>query len=497
MEPQDRGVYHKSVQSGTWYLMNIVVTKIIGFITFFILARLLDPRDYGVIGIILLVQSVLENVSDPSLGLALTRMKESIESYLDPYWTFEIIRNAVLAVVIFLTAEPIGMFFHFQGPEITMLRWSGILLLILPFGNIRQLYLAKDLQFDKIFFRDIVVQTSFTLAAVCFAFFVQASAWALFFGYAVSYIASDLMTYLLYRSRSVLSFRFKRLWDLVGYSKWVYGQGLLDMFMVQFDKIIVGRLLDPASLGLYSKGKDLASTTTSIMSSIISKVGFSAFAKLQDQMDKVRTGFLMSIDVLLLGGLPVTLLLLIEGGSIVNLLLGPKWIGLVVVLKVFAFGNLFFAFVRIVNPLLSALGRPDVSFKTNLIQTIISIPLMFIGYTLYGMNGLAGALAATWIFLLMYVMLKARPVLNIPVRAFVPAIVSGSLASLAVLFIDFFGRSYVHAHETPAAIIVWIMVLGLSYFLCLALVSRYFVRGPWETLRLIWRSLLARKQSRL
>lgn len=490
---QDRGVYHKSVRSGTWYLMNIAGQKAINIVSFFVLARLLVPRDYGVIGVAMLVAGLADTITDFSFGDALTREKGDIEPYLDPYWTYELLRRLLLAVLIFFGAGAIGAFFHFQAPEIAMLRWSGVLTVLLSLGNVRQLYFFKELQFEKVFLRDVLTQAAFAAGAICFALFVQASAWALFVGYFVSYLVSLVMTYVLYPSRPVLSFRFGRLKKLVHYSKWVYGQSLLDAFMAQADRLIVGRLIDPASLGLYSKGKDLASTTTSIMASIISKVGFSAFSKVQDQMDKVRAGFLKSIDVLLIGGLPFTILLMLEGGSIVMILLGQTWIGLVVPLKIFAFGNLFLAFVRIVNPVLAALGRPDVNFKTNALQTILSIPLMFIGYTFYGMNGLAAAVVVTWIVLLVYVMLKARPVLNIAVRAFVPAIVSGSVASLGVLLVDVIGRSYVHAHEATPLVVAWIGGLSILYFALLAFVSRRFPRGPWDTLVSIWESLFARK----
>lgn len=488
-ENEDIGVYTRSIQSGKWFLLNVIGQKAINFLTFFVLARLLDPRDYGIIGLVLLIQGLLDQFTNPSFGQALTREKKSIEHYLDPYWTFEIIRYTVIAIFLFFSADAIGGFFHFQGTELTLLRYSGFLFVVVALGNVRQLYFHKDLKFEKIFLRDVLTQIAFAVSAVCYALFVQPTVWALFVGYLGSYITSTVLTYVLYRSRPIFSFKFASLRDLVGYSKWVYGQNLLDVVLAQFDKLIVGRLLNPTSLGLYSKGKDLASMTTSIMSSMIAKVGFAAIAKVQDQMDKVRQGFLKSIDVLILGGLPVTLLLLLEGGMVVSLLLGDKWLGLVIPLKIFAFGNLFIAFVRVVNPVLAALGRPDVNFKTNAIQTIISVPSMAIGYYLAGVNGLAVAVVLTWIFLLVYVILKARPVLNIAVKAFVPAIASGFFACLGVFIIDIAGRTFIHNVASPLITIAWVGGLAALYYACMFAVSRRFQRGPGETLTSIWRTL--------
>lgn len=480
-ENKDVGVYNRSLKSGKWFLLNVFGQKVINFGTFFILARLLDPRDYGIIGAVLIVHGFLDQLTNPSFGQALTREQKPIERYLDPMWTFEILRYALIAVILFFSAGAIGRFFHFDQTETTLLQYSGLMLLIPALGNIRQLYFFKELQFEKIFIRDIATQLVFALAAIGYASFIQPSVWALLAGYLASYLVAVGLTYALYPSRPALSFRFRQLRELVSYSKWVYGQNLLEVALSQFDKLLVGRLLNPASLGLYAKGKDLASITTAIMTSLIAKVGFSAFSKIQDQMDKVRAGFLKSIDVLLISGLPVTLLLLLEGGLIVTVLLGEKWLGLVVPLKIFAFGNLFLAFVRVTNPVLAALGRPDINFKTNALQTALSLPLMYAGFTFYGLNGLAAAVVGTWIFLLGYVILRARPVLNIPVRAFVPAIMSGGLASLGVLVLDVLGRGYVHALDTPVAGLAWVAGLGLFYFLGLRTVSRRFPQSPWET----------------
>jgi O-antigen/teichoic acid export membrane protein len=489
----DVGVYNKSIKSGKWFLLNVFGQKAINFATFFTLARMLDPRDYGIIGVVLIINGLLDQFTNPSFGQALTREKRPIEQYLDPMWTFDILRYSVIAVVLFFSADAIGHFFHFVGPESTMLRWSGLMLLIPAFSNVRQIYFFKELKFEKIFIRDMVTQLAFALAAIGYAFYIEPGVWALFVGYIVSYVSAIAMTYILYPSRPELSLKFARLRDLVSYSKWVYGQNLLEVALSQFDKLLVGRLLNPTSLGLYSKAKDLASTTTAIMTSLIAKVGFSAFSKVQDQMEKVRRGFLQSIDVLILSGLPVTLLLLLEGGLIVTLLLGDRWLGLVVPLKIFALGNLFLAFVRVVNPVIAALGRPDVNFKTNAFQAVVMLPLMYLGFVFYGLNGLAWAVVVTWILLLMYVILRARPILNIPVRAFIPAISTGAIGSLAVFMLDAAGRSLIHLRPTPLVVIAWIGGLGALYYGCVYFVSRRFSYGPRETMASIWQVLFSKK----
>jgi O-antigen/teichoic acid export membrane protein len=351
-------------------------------------------------------------------------------------------------------------------------------------SNVRQLYLFKQLEFKKLFYRDMIGQIAYALTAIGFAWFVQASAWALFAGYIAQYTAGIIVSYIIYPSRPALSFRFERLKDLFGFVKWVYGQEILDVILVQIDKIFVGRLLSPVELGVYAKAKDLASTATLTLASMMQKVGFAAFSQVQDRLDKVQEGFRKTVDVLFLTAVPIALLLLLEGGNIVSLLLGPKWTLIVVPLKIFAFGNLFYTFAIMVSPVLAALGRPDILFKMNMLRTVLMVPLMYIGIASGGISGLAWAIVGIWIVTLVYVVLYARPILRIPKRDFYPAIGIGGAACVAVLAADVVIRQFRPIIETGnLAKFVQVACLGIFYYFVIALVGRRMATGPYATLR--------------
>lgn len=482
-EEVERGVYHRSLQGGKWYFANVVCQKAISLGTFFVLARLLVPEDYGVITIVLLVIGLVGQLTNPSFGAALLQKKDSVETYLDTYWTAEVLRACILAIVLFFAAPWIAIFFNIPSDLLPIVQMSGLLLLIPSFSNVRNLYLFKELNFLNVFFRDIVTQLGFTVAAVGSALAWGGSPWSLFFGYAFQYTVGVGASYYFFRSKPAFDFHVGRLRDLVGYSKWVYGQDILEVFIAQIDKIFVGRWLDPAQLGIYARSKDLASTATNTVASMLSKVGLPAFAKIQDQMEKVRLGFLKSVDVILMISVPITLLLLLEGGAIVEILLGQAWLVIVVPLKIFAFGNLFLAFLTMVNPILAALGRPDINFKTNLIKTFVSIPFMYVGLIYFGVYGLAWAVVITWVIMLVYVVLRAKRILQIPMRYFSDPFFSGGSASGSVLLVDvafrFFRTESMHWFSS----LLQVALLGILYYFVLFLVGRKRASGPYATAR--------------
>jgi O-antigen/teichoic acid export membrane protein len=484
-EAVERGVYHRSLQGGKWYLANVIGQKTISLVTFFVLARLLLPEDYGVITVVLLVVGLFGQLTNPSFGAALIQKKDTVEPYLDTYWTAEILRALALAALLYLAAPWIALFFNIPSGLLPILQLSGLLLVIPSFSNVRNLYLFKELNFRNVFFRDIVTQFGFSFASIGSALAWGGSPWSLFFGYAFQYTIGVGASYYFFRSKPAFDFHVGRLRDLVGYSKWVYGQDVLEVFLAQLDKIFVGRWLDPAQLGIYSRSKDLASTATNTVASMLAKVGLPAFAKIQNQMEKVRLGFLKSVDVILMVSVPVTLLLLLEGGILVEVLLGQAWLVIVVPLKIFAFGNLFLAFLSMVNPILAALGRPDINFKTNLIKTFLSVPLMYAGLMLYGVHGLAWAVVATWMLMLGYVVLRARRILQIPKRDFFSAFWSGGWACTAVFLCDVAFRLLRTEPAYWLFSLAQVAFLGVLYYITLFAVGRRRSSGPYATARSI------------
>ncbi len=462
-------------------MMSVFFQKAVGLVTFFILARLLLPNDYGVIAVVMLITRLLSQLTSISFGDALMQRQTDIETYLNPLWTFDLVRTFILAFGVYLAAPWLIDFFHVAEPYAPLVRWGGVFLILPALSNIRQVYLFKELKFKKLFYRDVVGQLAFTIASIGYALFVRADAWALFIGYVVQYAVIVLVSYVIYPAWPRFSASIARLKDLFGFAKWVYGQELLEVMLAQVDKLLVGHMLDTTQLGAYSKARDLASTATNTLSSLMQKIGFVAFSKLQGRLDKIQEGFCKAVDVLFLTGIPVALLLLLEGGAVVNVLLGPKWFLMVVPLKIFAFGNLFYAFVSLVSPVFSALGRPDIVFKMNALRVVLLIPLLYLGIAWGGVNGLAWAIVSVWIATLFYIIWKARPVLLISKRDFYPVIVSGGAACTAVFVMDLLFRAVRSGTESVPTQFFILAFLGILYYVVIGLVSRRRPRGPYAT----------------
>ena len=481
-------VYSKTIHSGKWFLIGSVLQKTIHFFGFVILARLLLPSDYGVIAIVFLVTSSIDFFLAPGFGTALLQKKHDIEHYLDTVWTFDLLKAILIAGVILFSGGYIADFFKISDYR-TLISLSGIFVLLTAGSNRKQIYFFRDLQYKQIFLRDMVSQFAYVVCSVLWALFVEASVMALFIGQLARYISSFFMSYTLYPNIPRLNFHFSKLRDLFQYSKWIYAQNLINYFSNSLDKILIGRLLNSADLGYYSRAKDIPAMFVTPISDIFKKIGFSAFAKIQGEFDKVRLGFMKSLDIVTLVSVPMSLLFALEGGVLVETVLGGKWLLLVIPLKIIAFGYIFWSVTNLVKSLFNAIGKPKIVFRLSLLQLIITPALVYYGVTASGLKGAAVSVVIVWFMIFLYSMVVAKASLHISFTQLMPTGVTIGTASVAILVADVLARDYVHTHFGAPLQLLWIASLALLFMIVLWIVSRAYSTGPWYTLKSVCQEL--------
>lgn len=490
------GVYSKSVQGGKWIIISNVVQKFLSLVTFFVLARLLIPEDYGIIAVVFLITGFFVNIFAIDFQKALMQRADSdtLEEgkWLDTIWTFNLFKSLFFAIIILFLAKPIANFFHITS-SINILLWGSLFVFIPALANSRQYYFFKNIEFKKIFWRDTVGQIFYIAVTFLWLFCVSQSVWALLAGHLARYISTVAMSYILFPYYQKMSFQFSQLKKLFGYAKWTTGQNILDYILGIIDSLYIGHLLDANRLGLYTKARDISFIPVSPFFIILDKVGFVAYAQLQGKLEKIQEGFLKTFDVVISVTIPLFLLLLVEGGMIVELLLGKNWLGIVVPLKILSASIIFSSLVAITRPIFDAIGRPDINVKSNIIQLISSISLVYVGAQYYGVNGIAFAMLISWMIILGYVILNARPFLHLGRDKFFGSLITVTAAVVAVLVVS--SPLYIYSKFIASNItysIILVCVSGIAYITALWLVGRLFRHSPWQTLISIWHEIRSR-----
>lgn len=487
LEKNPTGILSKSILGGSWLSAGYVIEKILATLSFFILARLLSPSDFGVIAIILLVPKLFQSISEPGFARATIQREGSVDQYLDAIWTIRILKSIGIAILVWILSPWIGALFHADA-YVTAIRLGGLFIVIQNVGNIGEIYFFKNLDFKKLVFRNIAKQFAYVFTAVSTAL-ITPSYWALFAGMTALYSVEALSTYILHPYRPRLSFRFRNLIDLVPFGKWVMGQGIVDQVYGFLENATVGYVTNVTSVGFYTKAKSLAGVVPGFLTAVISVVSFPVYAKLRDEPQKLRDGMMKSFHLIWFFTIPAIVLFWSVGGKLILMVLGSRWLPMTETLRLFLIYFGLGTGIDVSFKLLSGIGQPDKEVKLTIIKTIVTLGLLFVLTPKFGIVGTASALVIgllpsvllTLRYLKRYVGLTTQDVLS---TMTLPLTVSIIIFLLPVLFF----RSYLMT--IPDLPLIGLAVLGISLYLVFVFeVGKHYRVGPYETIKVILRHI--------
>lgn len=386
---EDNDVLKRTIRGSKWVTIGIFIQKIFGILSFLTVARLLEPAHYGMMAMVAIIANLLDTFLSPSFGQALIQKKEIDRKVLDQVWSLGVYRAIILSVIIFIAAPYIEPFFNVPGLT-NLLRFSSTFILIQGFANVGQTFIFRELAFEKILLRDVIgmiIQFSVTLIWAI----VSPSAWALAAGTFAMYFSTCIVTFFINSYRPKFVFSFPKIRQLIGYSKWVVGQNIINYFSSIIDTVFIARILDASSIGLYTKSKDLSAIPSSYIYQITYKVGLSAYAKIQGSLDMVRDSFIKTLDFALIISLIFSAATIGYGLEYIQFLLGDKWISIYEILKLLSVGMIFRSIYYVTFPVFDGVGMPKFRFLTLLIQLISSIVLIYI-FRYQGLSGISIAI---------------------------------------------------------------------------------------------------------
>jgi O-antigen/teichoic acid export membrane protein len=431
----------------------------------------------------------LDLISSHSFESALIQKKENIRPYLNEVWTFNVLKSLTIFTIIFFAAPLISNFFHLEK-AIWAFRLSGIFIVIGGFSNVAQLFFAKEIDFKKIFIRDFSGYLAYATIAIPSAIFFK-SFWALFFGTAGQYLAVVSATYALHEFRPRLSFKFARLKELIGYSKWIFGQNMLNDAIPMVENTLVGKMASATGLGLYSKAKSLAFLPLSPLLNIFNKVAFPTYSLIQDSYEKIKDGFSKSLDVIFFLSVPFIVLFVEAGHKIILILFGEKWIGMDTPLKIFVFALTFSILSALMSSLFNAIGKPKIQFYIGAVNLVLLTAFLLLLVPVYGIIGAALGILIISIIILIMAFYEAAKILNIKIADIVKPSLMPLISSLVALAAGRF--ILVRAeHIGNIAFLALIIFSGAVYAALIILSGKLLKIGPYDTLKLIFSEIFQR-----
>jgi teichuronic acid exporter len=373
----------KAISGLTWSFIDSFFGQGIQFVVGIILARILSPREFGLIGMISVFIAVSQTFINSGFGSALIRKKECTQVDYSTVFFFNLITGIFFFGLLFLLAPSISHFF--DEPELKqIIQVLGIVLIIDSLTLIQQTILTKKIDFKLQARISIVASIGSGLLAIAMAY-SGFGVWSLVGLRLTRQTLNSLFFWMWNCWKPSLIFSMAALKELFGFGSKLLASGLLDTLYTNIYYFIIGKYFSATELGFYSRADQFQKLPSQNLNLIIGRVSFPVLSTLQDDLQRLKNNYTILIRSVMF----ITFILMFGMAAVAKpmilTLIGEKWLPSVIYLQLLCFVGVFYPLHALNLNILKVMGRSDLFLRLEIIKKILVIPVIIIGI-IYGIK---------------------------------------------------------------------------------------------------------------
>jgi O-antigen/teichoic acid export membrane protein len=455
-----------------WRSGSQLAGQLVSWTATFMVVRLLTPSDYGLVAMCDVVFTFLGLMSGWGFASALIRSESVTREQIRQVFGLLILTNFALALIQFALAPVAASYFR-QPMIADLLRVQAALYLVMPFIALPQNLLARRLDFKRQ--GQVNLAAAFVSAATALSCaWAGLGPWTLIAAPAALWVARAIGFSIAARLWILPSFRFAGTGKLVSFGGAMVAVQFFWFAQSQADVFIAGRVLPAHELGLYTTALFLTQIVAAKFVPPLNDVAFAAYAKIQDEHERMRGAFLKSIRLIMLVAMPFYCGLVVAAEPLVHVLLGPQWLEAAPLVSILALAMPLMTLQILFAPATNAMGAVGVGVKTGAAGAVL-MPIAFLVGIGWGMEGLSWAWLTGMAMLLALTIILSLPVIGVSPAQLLAAVSPGWLSAAGMAFLVA-GLDWLLAPIGQGARLATLVSFGLtSYFALLFLFARPIV----------------------
>jgi O-antigen/teichoic acid export membrane protein len=371
----------KALTGVKWTSLASLVAAVVQLAQVATLTRFLDKEDFGLIAIAIFVLGISQIFTDIGISNSVIHKEEVNDLQLSTLFWLNIIMGALIFTVLYMSGPAISKIY--EEPDLTEIIFGiSLTFLVMPFGQLYETLLKKELKFKALAIKDISSKTVSLVVSIILAtknFGAFSLVFANLAAVAISTVISVSIGQRLFKPKFSFSIQSIRDQGLLAFGLYQMGEKVINYFNSQFDTLIIGKILGMDSLGIYNIAKTLAFKPYQLINPIITGVSFPVLSRLQNDTQKLKSIYLSILEILSTTNAPIYLIMIIWADPLINVAFGKEWMTAIPVFRLLCISAFCNSIGNPVGALQLAKGKADLGFYWNLGMLIFMPVIIWIG----------------------------------------------------------------------------------------------------------------------
>ncbi len=479
----------KAIKGVAWSAVEKWGTQAFSFVIFLILARLLNPEDFGLVALATVFTAFIQIFLDQGFSAAIIQRDVVEPIHLDTAFWVNMMAGILFAGVTVWFAPSIAVFFN--SPELTpIIKWLSLVFIFVALSSTQQAILRRDFLFRSLATRTLIARIAGGLVGIGFALsgfgvwsLVAQNLFGAFVGVLVLWRVSDW--------RPGFRFSGTHFVELFKFGFNIFGGKILGFFSVKIDNFLIGYFLGPTQLGYYTIAYSLLERILDLFQGVTASVIFPTFSRLQNQPKKLQRVFFVATELTAFIAFPIFIGLFVLAPEFIVGLFGKQWSLSISVMRVLALVGILMSVSSYIGQFIIASGKPERLLILQISATLVRV----IGFLLVVNQGI---IAVAWVFVLstyaivpfyLWVAIKVEPFsLKEYLSHLILPIFTPIIMGLLILWVKYFlGGHLGNAFENIfVQLILYTVIGGVLYLLMVYLFKPSIIHQVFELTEIVF-----------
>jgi len=367
----------KTISGAIWSFIDSFANQGIQFIVGIILARILSPTEFGLIGMLTIFIALSQSFIDSGFTNALIRKQDCTQTDYSTVFYFNFVVGIIFYLILFFAAGSISVFFNEPQLEL-LLQVLGFGLVLNALGIIQRTILTKKINFKLQTRVSVISSTLSGIIAISMAYSGY-GVWSLVALTLTRFGFNSFFLWVWTKWRPSFIFSGKSFKELFSFGNKLLISGLIDTAYRNIYYLIIGKYFSAIELGYYTRADQFQALPSQQLTGVFGRVSYPILSTIQDDVNKLRNAYKQIIKSTMLITFVLMLGMVAVAKPMILTLVGEQWLPSVIYLQMLCFVGMFYPLHALNLNMLKVQGRSDLFLRLEIIKKVMAVPVIIIG----------------------------------------------------------------------------------------------------------------------